>query len=174
MFNQIDPNIMLSFLGMIIGSGGMAQFIMSRHDKRVEHDEELKQKKKELEKQEQAERDDEIKACTQKVQDLVSKLINMSCASVQDRIVHLVNKSAQKGYITAEHKAVITAMYEPYKELGKNHYAKSAMELLDTIPIVSEDVADELDRKHDRKYINPEDKRLSIIKEKVEKEKENE
>ena len=122
---------MLSFFGMMIGSGGFFRFLLIRHDRKKEA-EELKEKE---EARLEALR---IEQREQETANLIKNLVDMSCATTQDRIVWQIEQHKKHNQITLQDKVIIEEMYTPYRNLGKNHLAKEAMLMLDSIPTVEE------------------------------------
>ena len=77
---------------------------------------------------------------------LIQNLVDMSCATAQERIRYLVRQYRMVNEITVEDKEIIKEMYKPYAALGHNHYAEASIRILDTIPVVIEysDEAEEI------------------------------
>lgn len=123
-------NFIISFFGMLLGSGGFLRYMLVRHDKKQESNEvsfrEIHEKKlTKLDKQ------------LDHLSLILEHDINMTCALTQYRVTKQVDKFLNIGMITLKDKSIIKEMYEPYAKLGRNHYAKDAIEALEQIPIVS-------------------------------------
>lgn len=124
-------NFIISFFGMLLGSGGFLRYMLVRHDKKQELNEvsfrEIHEKKlTKLDKQ------------LDHLSLILEHDINMTCALTQYRVTKQVDKFLNIGMITLKDKSIIKEMYEPYAKLGRNHYAKDAIEALERVPIVSE------------------------------------
>ena len=126
---HFDITAIASFLGTMLGSGGFLKFIIFRHDKKVEA--EKKEKEKKLAIQQESIRQKEKYNST-----LIQNLVDMSCATAQERIRYLVRQYKTINQITIADKEIIKEMYKPYTALGHNHYAEASIKILDGIPVV--------------------------------------
>jgi hypothetical protein len=103
---------------MLLGSGGIFQFLLNRHDKKVE-----------------AER---VKAELDSAK--LEALVNLTCADMQDRLVRHIDRIIKRYNrngtgVSLKEKATIKEMYFYYEALGWNHLAKEAMAELEEIPV---------------------------------------
>lgn len=103
---------------MLLGSGGMFQFLLTRHDKKIE----AEKKQAEL---------DSAK---------LEALVNLTCADIQDRLVRQVGRIIKRYNtsgigVSLKEKATLKEMYQYYDALGWNHLAGEAMAELEEIPV---------------------------------------
>lgn len=103
-----DPNIIIAVISGILGGGflSLIQYLIERHDKQKE--------------------------ITPEAWDRVRDMI---LAMTQDRIVYLGKQYLDKGCVTAWDKAMIHALYDPYRAAGGNHYAREIVEEVDKLPV---------------------------------------
>lgn len=74
---------------------------------------------------------------------------NMSDAIVglgHDKILYLTDKIQRRGKITLKEKTNLTGIYVPYHELGGNGDGKTSYEYCMTLPICTDEDAEEADR----------------------------
>lgn len=57
-----------------------------------------------------------------------NQLIALSVAEAQDRLVYLGELYLHRGSITVREWVIYKQMYDPYRELGGNHYAEAIFE----------------------------------------------
>ena len=62
-----------------------------------------------------------------------------------DKLIYLTDKYTERGAITLKEKATIKSIYEPYKKLGGNGDCKVAIDYIETLPIISDEKAKEMD-----------------------------
>lgn len=153
----------------ILGSGaffGFIQFLIDRRDNRNERIKKLEEtvqegllekdkKDKELETSHQ-QSVQELKECieslaktTQEQQRYMTCMGDILVGLVQDKIVDSTKKYQKRGAITLTEKSVLEALYVPYHEgLGGNGRGKAGYEFCQKLPIISDQEAYELDKKH--------------------------
>lgn len=68
-----------------------------------------------------------------------------------DKIVYLTDKYVRRGAITLKEKRNLQFLYEPYREMGGNGDCKIGYDACESLPVISEEAADELDIKTKRK-----------------------
>lgn len=106
--NPLDTSIMVALIAGLTGSGlsSLITFLISRHDKK--------------------------KDCED---DLVKKQTAMLIGLGHDRIVYLGTKYTARGYIThEEYNDLRKYLYEPYQALGGNGTAQKTMREVDNLP----------------------------------------
>jgi len=149
--------LILTFLGVVLGSG-LIQFFITRKDNRnKELQESLDKKEKENEL-----RYLEYKKEIYKLNDMISELSKNDTQQneymkyigdelvglAHDRLVRLASKYQNRGAITLKEKATLEAIYQPYREgLGGNGDGQAGYEYCMTLPIITEEKAKELDKK---------------------------
>lgn len=103
-----DPNIIIAVISGILGGGVLSfvQYLIQRHDR-----------KKEI---------------TPEAWDRVRDMI---LAMTQDRIVYLGRAFLEDGHVSPWDKAMIHALYDPYRKAGGNHYAAEIVEEVDKLPV---------------------------------------
>lgn len=62
-----------------------------------------------------------------------------------DKIIHLTDKCVRRGAITLKEKRNLEFLYKPYAELGGNGDCKLGYEECQKLPVVSEEMAREMD-----------------------------
>lgn len=89
-----------------------------------------------------------------KITDSITKMANKQdvmadslIGQAHDRIIYLTDKISERGAITIKEKATLTSMYEPYKKLGGNGHCATAIQHMETLKVVSDDEAKEMDIK---------------------------
>ena len=89
-----------------------------------------------------------------KITESISKIANKQdvmadslIGQAHDRIIYLTDKISERGAITIKEKATLTSMYEPYKKLGGNGHCATAIHHMETLKVVSDDEAREMDIK---------------------------
>ena len=63
------------------------------------------------------------------------ELVKLQLANSQEWIVQRCRTYLRRGYIFVKEKAMVHAIYEPYSNLGANHFAQEAIEEIDKLPV---------------------------------------
>ena len=64
-----------------------------------------------------------------------------------DKIIYLTDKITERGAITIKEQSALNSIYEPYKRMGGNSYAKAGYDHSMELDVVSEEVAREMDKR---------------------------
>lgn len=131
-------NFIISFFGMLLGSGGFLRYMLVRHDKKVETNRLIQESNEASFRKVHEKKLTKLDKQLDHLNLILEHDINMTCALTQYRVTKQVDKFLNIGMITLKDKSIIKEMYEPYAKLGRNHYAKDAIEALEQVPIVSE------------------------------------
>lgn len=154
--------MILTFAGVIVGSG-LIQFFITRKDSKKNEITELKKDLKEgLEARERTgkERYLEHQEAIQKLNEAIFQLTKNDTEQSQymknigesliglshDKIISLSDKYMERGAITLKEKGTIRSIYEPYQKLGGNGDCHVAYGYINNLPVVSEEKARELDK----------------------------
>ena len=148
---MMSVELLVTFLGMLLGSG-LIQFFITRKDNKRE---ELKQIQKEL-KQEIEGKEKEIEKLNEIIIQLTendtqqSKYIKYVGDEIMglahDKLVHLTDKYQNRGAITLKEIATLKAIYKPYHEgLGGNGDGQAGYEYCIKLPVISEEQAKKID-----------------------------
>lgn len=154
---MMRAELLVTFLGMLLGSG-LIQFFITRKDNKKE---ELKQIQKEL-KQEMEEKEKEYKEEIEKLNEIIIQLTENDAQQskyikyvgdeimglAHDKLVCLTDRYQDRGAITLKEIATLKAIYKPYHEgLGGNGDGQAGYEYCIKLPVVSEEKAKEMDMK---------------------------
>lgn len=103
-----DPNITVAVISGLLGGGvlSLVQYLIDRHDRK--------------------------KSITPEAW---SQVTAMLMAMTQDRIVWLGKRYIEYGHVSAWDKAMLHALYDPYRAAGGNHYAREIVEEVDKLPV---------------------------------------
>ena len=85
---------------------------------------------------------------TQSIEKIAEKqdiMADSLIGQAHDRIIFLTDKISERGAITIKEKATLTSMYEPYRKLGGNGHCATAVTHVNTLKVVSDDEAKEMD-----------------------------
>jgi hypothetical protein len=75
------------------------------------------------------------------IESIGQSLIGLS----HDKLIYLTDKYTERGAITLKEKATIKSIYEPYRKLGGNGDCRVAVDYIETLPIISDEKAKEID-----------------------------
>ncbi len=115
----------------------------------VEHQKDYLDLKKAIEKL--TENDTTITESIKKIAEKQDIMADSLIGQAHDRIIFLTDKIAEREAITIKERATLDSMYEPYKKLGGNGLCATAMHHIDTLKVVSDDEAKEMDKELKRK-----------------------
>ena len=156
--------LLVTFLGMVLGSG-LIQFLITRKDTK---NEEIKTLQKNFEKElkEKVDLSEERFLIHQTEIEKFNKAINQLSENdakqsqylkyigdeitglAHDKLVCLTDKYQERGAITLKEKATLQAIYQPYHEgLGGNGDGQAGYEFCMKLPIVTNEQAKEMDNK---------------------------
>lgn len=68
-----------------------------------------------------------------------------------DKILYLTDKFVRRGSITLKEKRNLEFLYEPYRDMGGNGDCKIGYDACQTLPVVSEEIAEQIDIETRRK-----------------------
>lgn len=97
--------------------------------------------------QQLTENDTKITNSITKIADKQDVMADSLIGQAHDRIIYLTDKISERGAITIKEKATLTSMYEPYKKLGGNGHCATAIQHMETLKVISDDEAREMDIK---------------------------
>lgn len=156
--------LLVTFLGILLGSG-LIQFFINRKDDKENR---IKQIQRELRKEidEKEKRNEqhylEHKEEIQKLNEIIVQLSendakqseymkhigNELVGLAHDRLVCLTDKFQDRGGITLKEKATLKAIFEPYHNgLGGNGDGQAGYEYCMSLPVIAEEEAKALDKK---------------------------
>lgn len=69
----------------------------------------------------------------------IDALTSLCCATAQHKIITIGNEYIKQGAITSREKEILEDIYEPYAQLGWNHYAEAVVKEARKLPLVVED-----------------------------------
>ena len=156
--------LVVTFLGMIFGSG-FIQFLIIRKDNKNEKMKETQKKVEEKIKENEklsSQRYLEHKEAIEKMNEAIIQLTKNDTDQTKylkyvgdeivglahDKLVCLGDKYQERGAITLKEKATLEAIYKPYHEgLGGNGDGQTSYEYCMKLPIVTNEKAKEMDNK---------------------------
>ena len=109
----------------------------------LNHQKDFMELKKAIEKL--TENDTKITNSIEKMADKQDIMADSLIGQAHDRIIYLTDKISERGAITIKEKSTLSSMYEPYRKLGGNGHCRTAVEYVDTLNVVSDDEAKEMD-----------------------------
>lgn len=69
----------------------------------------------------------------------IDALTSLCCATAQHKIITIGNEYIKQGAITSREKEILEDIYEPYAQLGWNHYAEAVVKEVRKLPLVVEE-----------------------------------
>lgn len=91
--------------------------------------------------------DSKITQSIEKIAEKQDIMADSLIGQAHDRIIFLTDKISERGAITIKEKSTLASMYEPYRKLGGNGHCATAVTYVNTLKVVSDDEAKEMDIK---------------------------